>query len=374
MFAWLNAYTYRLRLVLVAVAVELGLVGALLWIGMRYGESLLAHELQERLDNEAILLQAALAPPLAERNLVLLQETLERMHALGGVGQARLSDAEGNLLAQAGEAAAAPEASRHAVTLPIRHAGTLLGTLHYDIDIAAAEAARRRMIGAALGVGAAAVALSLLVLLALGYRMMARLGHLVDKTKRIAAGERGVRLATTRRDEIGQLAAAIDEMAAALMHQQEELAESERRLRFVLKASRDGVWDWDVKHGQTYFSRRFRELLGYEDEAEFRRDFNFREALHPEDRQRALEAMQASLEARRRFDETYRLRCKDGGWRWFRGRGEPEWDETGEVFRFAGSLSDITPQREAELALAESERRLHYAVSGSRDGDWDRDV
>jgi PAS domain S-box-containing protein len=139
------------------------------------------------------------------------------------------------------------------------------------------------------------------------------------------------------------------------------LRESEARLLLVLEATSEGVWDYDVEGGDTYFSPRFAELLGYASQPELKASFSFAEALHPEDRQRELAAQERALRGGARFDEVYRLRCKDGAYRWFHGRGIGVLGGAGRPQRFVGAIADVTEQMAAGAQL----RKLSAAIEQS---------
>ena len=139
------------------------------------------------------------------------------------------------------------------------------------------------------------------------------------------------------------------------------LKESEARLQLVLQATSEGVWDYDVGARDTYFSQRFAELLGCASQAELKALFTFSEALHPDDRRRVLAAQDGALREGARFDETYRLRLKDGAYRWFHGRGIALRDAEGRPLRFVGAIADVTAQRDAEAQL----RKLSIAIEQS---------
>lgn len=142
---------------------------------------------------------------------------------------------------------------------------------------------------------------------------------------------------------------------------EEALRENEARLKLVLEATTEGVWDYDVQAGDTYFSPHFAELLGYGSQAELKKHFRFVEALHPEDRAKATAAQESTLREGARFDQIYRLRCRDGSYRWFHGRGIAIADPNGAVHRFVGAIADVTVQKAAELEL----RRLSVAIEQS---------
>ena len=252
--------------------------------------------------------------------------------------------------------------------------GRIVGELRYGLPTAFLQEARQNLLRKPSWSPRPAFSFHSLGLLLLGFGMMRRLGSLANVARRLADGDLTVRVGNGSNDEIGRLGAAFDNMAQALDDRIHELHASEERLALVMRGTTDGIWDWDLLRNVTYFSPRFRELLGYDDEQEFRLMFQFGSALHPDDRDRTLAALDAAKLRHARFDETYRLRCQDGSYRWFRGRGQAQWNEGGAAHRFAGSLSDISAQKAVEEALRESEETLFYAVRGSSDGIWDWDI
>ena len=135
-----------------------------------------------------------------------------------------------------------------------------------------------------------------------------------------------------------------------------ELRASEERFALAVRGSTDGIWDWDVVSGEVYYAPRFKELLGYAED-EFPNVFaSFESHLHPEDRQRTLEVLQAHLEQRGDFDAEYRLLTKSHGYRWFRARGQAIWDAEKHATRMAGSITDITVMRTAREATEAANR------------------
>ena len=132
---------------------------------------------------------------------------------------------------------------------------------------------------------------------------------------------------------------------------QEELHASKEQFELAVRGSSDGIWDWNVLTNEVYYSPRFKELLGYED-PEMQNVFaSFEARLHPDDYAYTMKALKNHLETRAPFDIEYRLRTRSQGYRWFRGRGQAVWDETGKATRMAGSITDITDQRWVEEEL-----------------------
>ena len=70
------------------------------------------------------------------------------------------------------------------------------------------------------------------------------------------------------------------------------LRESEERYQLAVRGSADGIWDWNIAEQRSFFSPRVRELLGYGPEDQFVEAMEtFENALHPEDKKRAVAAM-----------------------------------------------------------------------------------
>jgi two-component system, sensor histidine kinase and response regulator len=144
---------------------------------------------------------------------------------------------------------------------------------------------------------------------------------------------------------------------------EEALRRSEERFALALSGSNEGLWDWNVLTDEVYYSPRYKELLGYDDRdtAEAIRA-DFKSALHPEDRDRALRALQDHLERRAPYHVEYRLRGKDGSYRWFLARGQAVWDESGRATRMVGSVSDVTARKRAEQELVRAKEAAEAAT------------
>lgn len=138
---------------------------------------------------------------------------------------------------------------------------------------------------------------------------------------------------------------------------EDALRASEERFTLAVTGSNDGLWDWNVSAGEVYFSPRFKQLLGYSD-AELPNDgTSFLSRLHPDDRERALRKLELHLRSGSLYDDEFRLLTKSGEYRWFHARGQSVRNEAGDPARMAGSISDVTERKLAEVQLfAEKER------------------
>jgi PAS domain S-box-containing protein len=146
------------------------------------------------------------------------------------------------------------------------------------------------------------------------------------------------------------------------------LKEREERLALVTQGINDGIWDWDLKTDQVYFSPRWKAMLGYQEEEIPHRFEAWRDLVHPEDLRRAEAAIRAHLDGGSPiYHLEHRLRHKDGTYRWILARGICLRDATGQPYRMAGSHTDITERKGAEEALRSSEAEMRALLAAMTD-------
>ena len=98
--------------------------------------------------------------------------------------------------------------------------------------------------------------------------------------------------------------------------------ESQERLRLAVRATNLGVWDWDLHTNAVDFSPEWKRQLGYEPDQIASRYEEWEHRLHPDDREAMIEALRGYLEGRRpEYAVEFRLRHKDGSYRWIYTRG-----------------------------------------------------
>ncbi|MGF1937921.1 MAG: PAS domain S-box protein [Nostoc sp. ChiQUE02] len=144
---------------------------------------------------------------------------------------------------------------------------------------------------------------------------------------------------------------------------EEVLRESEQRWQLALRGNNDGIWDWNIKTNEVFFSPRWKEMLGYEDH-EISNHLDERVIrVHPNDLDWVTQAVQDHFGQKTPFYITeHRVKCKDGTYKWILDRGQALWDDDGNVVRMAGSHTDITERKQAEEALSSLLNELESKV------------
>ena len=137
------------------------------------------------------------------------------------------------------------------------------------------------------------------------------------------------------------------------------LAEANERWGWVVRATTDGVWDWDIVRDAAYFSPRWKEMHGFQsgDLSESSEEWSSR--LHPDDRTRVLKKLEEYLAGRvHEFWEEYRIQRKNGTVMYVLDRGIAIRDGEGQAIRMVGAETDITWRKEAEEALRQGEQEF----------------
>ena len=138
-----------------------------------------------------------------------------------------------------------------------------------------------------------------------------------------------------------------------------ENEELSQRYKLAIDGSNDGLWDWNIETGEVYFSKRWKEMLGFkDDELESKLD-NWTNRVHPDDLKKAqedIEKNQKGLTAH--YENVHRLRHKDGSFVWILDRGQTIFNQKGEAVRMLGFHTDITEQKNLEISLNKSQEDL----------------
>lgn len=131
-----------------------------------------------------------------------------------------------------------------------------------------------------------------------------------------------------------------------------ELRVQRERAELVLEGTRLGRWDWDPIDNSVVFDERWAQMLGYElGEIPMNLE-SWSSRVHPEDLAHCFGDIQRHIDGEvDYYENVHRMRHRDGHWVWILDRGRiVERDGAGRALRFAGTHTDISAQKEAEIA------------------------
>ncbi|MEK6785640.1 MAG: PAS domain S-box protein [Nitrospirota bacterium] len=147
------------------------------------------------------------------------------------------------------------------------------------------------------------------------------------------------------------------------------LRTSQERLRQALRASGTGLWEWNTETNDVVFSEEWKYQLGYRP-TEISDSFEaWTTRLHPEDRDAAMAYVRDYLSRREGdYRQEFRLKHKDGEYRWIEARASFVTEPDGRQIRLLGSHTDITDRKRMEESVRESEERYRTLVELSPSG------
>jgi diguanylate cyclase (GGDEF)-like protein len=242
----------RSKLVLACVLVQLAAAALLVFGSTRLLQRTLIEQAASETRQVMALLDQAIAAPLAQRDYAALQQMLDLVRSDAAINYLVLCDHRGKVVAASGWDAAQPlpprdngvvdleraDATLHAF-VPVRVAGQPLGRVDFGLSTANLRQVRADFLQRSVGIGAAALALSMVVLAAIAFAITRHLTRLANASQRVAEGDFEVHVPVTTNDEIGRLGASFNAMAIALKQRVEALEESETQQRLHLSVARD---------------------------------------------------------------------------------------------------------------------------------------
>src|SRR5205085_6280102 len=141
---------------------------------------------------------------------------------------------------------------------------------------------------------------------------------------------------------------------------EESLRRTNESFSMAQRASASGVWDWDMQNNATFVSPEYRELYGFGPGDGVSWD-HWIAAVHPEDRDRMIEASRRLRESGTEWNEEFRILHPTRGECWLAGHGRIDRDASGTPVRFTGINLDITDRKRLESELLQSLARLQEA-------------
>jgi PAS domain S-box-containing protein len=140
---------------------------------------------------------------------------------------------------------------------------------------------------------------------------------------------------------------------------EEEIFTWKNRYELVIAASGQLVYEYDVVTGHIEWGTLLQQALGYSPEEMRGGIAQWEEMIHPEDRDKVIRMLNIVKKNLKPFDAQYRIRHRDGVYRWVHERGNFIINSKGKAVYMIGLMQDITSIRETEKELQESETRYH---------------
>lgn len=131
-----------------------------------------------------------------------------------------------------------------------------------------------------------------------------------------------------------------------------KLALAQQNLATSLQASNTGLWNWDMRTKEVFYSPEWKAQLGYLPDELPDRFSTWESLLHPDDVGPAMEKVKDFLaSSNRHYENEFRLRHRDGSYRWIMARGERQFDSNGICVHLVGSHIDISERKQAEQRI-----------------------
>jgi PAS domain S-box-containing protein len=262
--------------------------------------------------------------------------------------------------------------------------------------------------------GLLSVMVAFLITSFIGRSIATPLRQLTNVATAFAAGETDLPMPPPRKDEIGELANAFDNMVQKRRSAEEELRqardklearvtertaelaktnealhlenverkraevtsrESEEKFRQLAENISDVFWmtspDLRKVH---YISPAYEQVWGRSVDSVYAKPYEWGESILPEERERVHTIFSQLAGDETSASAEYRILRPDGTVRWIFSRGFQVRDAAGKVIRIAGVATDITERKQALALLMESQQRLALARESAHIGIWDWDV
>ncbi len=152
----------------------------------------------------------------------------------------------------------------------------------------------------------------------------------------------------------------LDRRATALQRLNIELARKNQELDAIMHTAPDIIFSRREDGARDYISDRFYEYTGAP--AGSANGFGWLDYVHPEDKERSMAQWMHSVQSGENYESEYRLRGREGGYRWFRARAVPIRDEHGGVIKWYGICADIHSSKLLEQSMRESTAELERMV------------
>ncbi len=150
-------------------------------------------------------------------------------------------------------------------------------------------------------------------------------------------------------------------------HKSNELSESHERLANIIAVTGQGIFDYDLKDETLYLSLQWKEMLGYKETDIKNTKESWTDLIHPDDKAKVVRILE-NLETGNfpSFQTEYRMKCKDGFYKWILASFTLILDSNDNAWRIIGTHADVNERKEAEILLRENEIKFKNLFAKSK--------
>ncbi|HJS29829.1 MAG TPA: EAL domain-containing protein [Anaerolineales bacterium] len=262
--------------------------------------------------------------------------------------------------------------------------GELLGGVTIQMEMAPVLARETDLRNQGILVASLTIIAGIIMAVLFSRSVTTPLGELVRASRSVSLGEMNHPVPADANDEIGEVARAFNDMVDTLNQAREDLEnrvrkrtldleeanqrlqiqmaelettrealqESEQRFSLAAQGANDGIWDWDIRTDQVYYSDRWKSMLGLAEAVLDPSIESWLGRIHRDDIGQVRADLHAHLEgATNLFESEHRILHKNGTYLWVLSRGLAVKDAGGVAYRMAGSQTDTTERKKAEEQL-----------------------
>ena len=144
------------------------------------------------------------------------------------------------------------------------------------------------------------------------------------------------------------------------------LSENLDKLQYALEKGNDGFWDWVLINNEPYVSTPWKTMLGFKSDEVVNLHGLWEPLLHPEDKERVLKEFDDIVASKTsKYNSIFRLKHKNGFYRWIRSKALVQFNEDGVAYRISGVHIDITDQKNVLDTLSKSEEKYKALFQNS---------
>ena len=169
--------------------------------------------------------------------------------------------------------------------------------------------------------------------------------------------------------EFSTLTNSINKLISDIKKAHKDLEDSKFRWEFAVDGSGYGLWDWNTQTNEVFFSKRWKEMLGFKDEEIKGSLEEWKKKVHPDDLEQVFKDITDYLNGVKNFYRNeHRVKCKNGKYIWILDRGMiVERDLEGQPIRIIGTHEDISKQIVLEKEIQEEKERYKNLTNYSSD-------